>query len=69
MSSAGGRPSGQAMVSVRTSIVPPGPCRHVQTRRAHHLPLRHHSSQPQFTTLLGPWAKVIHVLQAREIQG
>src|SRR5512133_247813 len=26
MSSAGGRPSWQAMVSVRTSIVPPGPC-------------------------------------------
>ena len=26
MSSAGGRPTWQAMVSVRTSLVPPGPC-------------------------------------------
>jgi hypothetical protein len=53
MSSAGGRPSWQAMVSVRTSIVPPGLSCHPPTRRAHHLPLRHHRSQPSLHEFAG----------------
>jgi hypothetical protein len=55
MSSAGGRPSWQAMVSVRSfrrsARIPPA----VRGRAGHNLPLRHRRSQPQhdFAVLLG----------------
>ena len=55
MASAGGRPSWQTTVSVRTSIVPPGPARHPQARRTLHPLLRHRRPQPHFTTLPCPW--------------
>src|SRR5437773_2725 len=42
-------------VSVRTSIVPPGPARRLRTRRTHHPLLQNSSSQPHFTTLPYPW--------------
>ena len=54
MSSAGGRPSRQKMVSVGISIVPPGPRPSPADTRAHQPPLRRRRSQPHFTTLPCP---------------